>query len=226
MLVTHVLTALYLFLVGTPPLLASSRASLCLCPPEVLGYMKKCVFGLRRFGTVCVCGGVVDSPNIPTGAVALLEAAVNQPTDSKAKEDKFLVQTITESDCGKPLPTVIEPKDEAAVVKDWVRTPPSVTTTAHFAYHLFLGARVHFLSSAPTRSIVCHHESHARLHCIYCQWASVEAKGKADKTGPNITKNKLTCRLVQPDQVSLLVSLHLCSVVRCGCVFRPESVGS
>eukprot|EP00037_Helgoeca_nana_P001173 m.25518 g.25518 ORF g.25518 m.25518 type:complete len:247 (+) comp11520_c0_seq1:147-887(+) len=94
--------------------------------------------------------GIIPVNGFVTIQVALLEAAVNQPTDSKAKEDKFLVQTITESDCGKPLPTVIEPKDEAAVVKDW--------------------------------------------------WASVEAKGKADKTGPNITKNKLTCRLVQPDQ--------------------------
>mmetsp|Transcript_50307 Transcript_50307/g.69818 ORF Transcript_50307/g.69818 Transcript_50307/m.69818 type:complete len:242 (-) Transcript_50307:90-815(-) len=96
-----------------------------------------------------------NSGIIPKGGaviiqVALLEAAVNQPADSKAKEDKFLVQTIVESDCSEKLPDQIAPEEEAPIVKE--------------------------------------------------QWTAVEAKGKSKEGGPNIMKNKLTCRLVKPGQ--------------------------
>eukprot|EP00035_Acanthoeca_spectabilis_P020714 m.434298 g.434298 ORF g.434298 m.434298 type:complete len:236 (+) comp17690_c0_seq1:136-843(+) len=90
--------------------------------------------------------GIIPAGGAVTIQVALLEAAVNQPSDSKAKEDKFLVQTVLESDCKEPLPKVIETKEEATIVKE--------------------------------------------------RWTVVEAQGK----NAPITKNKLTCRLLHPEQ--------------------------
>ena len=63
-------------------------------------------------------------PSLSVYAVALLEAALAPDKDGKGKEDKFLVQTVVESECIEALPAVVAVADEAALVKERVSQHP------------------------------------------------------------------------------------------------------
>lgn len=99
-----------------------------------------------------------NSGIIPAGGsvlvnVSLLTDADNLAGLEKAKEDKFLVQTIAESECDVPIPEVIPADKEAEIIKD--------------------------------------------------RWTSAEQVATARRGpggaggGPNIVKNKLTCKVIK-----------------------------